>query len=1069
MSTRPVLIAVLAALLAAAAASQAPGDFPHLQLSDGASKLVPPASGPFNNSNVFQAFSGQAFEARLSYGSAGQPNTNVLWALLVSAGKTPLPTNVTPPGLLTMPPLILLLPSPPNLDINGSGALHLFVPAGILDAKTYVQGLIYDSTSVPTMRLSNGLTVDVDVPAFSVDFSWVRATPATDDETLVRDFGRITLGPDVLPELKPVGTQAPPEAVPDTPFYADDARFLPIVPNEPDGPVNPRSRPFTRIAAAATGDDTTIVVTDTSFFPMRGRLQIAMGGSNLWGDKVSAGTYPPRGEIVHYDGKLPDRFLNCKRAQLGTSGASPSTTTFPHVLGEMVLGDFTMATTGGARSRSRLALDADSEDMPHVVIPPYTFTDEEGGATSVDLDLYLFETKVDLAQGFVLFDRVTRTWRVIGESLKNTLQGRWNPMIAMAPDGRSFLAELRVPNGVELGWDYKPAVLILLRTDGLDWPASGTEAWQVPYEIVPDPTVSGTHVRSRRAIMLASAIVGPDPDNYVAFVGLADKWKRNLIPPGLNFEKNVGAEAEWARDEVLVRDYIEIPMVPPGSTKSLPSMPRPYITSQFGTTGFGAAIIRFDPEVLASPDRSRLLLTGGGSNNADDEEDAFVIRNLAITQAGGVSKVLGNVTGYSANGLNPGETALRPFHAGGHGWGQKAAFSPDGTRVALVAKQNAKTRDWIDIVQANGGTYGTVKHVYGSGGTTWLPGGVYGNDRVVCGLRWADNERLLFVMGKNPYDDPLANSSANTAKMDLFVYDVQDDLMTNLTRTGGVDNDFGALGTIIPAGFLASDNGDFAYFLRAGGISNVGGSSLPVGTQVLNLVGVNLNTLDVFPVTGTEFGDSALVPDLFLPATELTAPIESPAALRPIEGGGVQDSLLWFTAHLQGGNQSDELFATNLESPFVTFRATFTADAGLHLRDVTPDPFGGKVAFARTDGTSAMAATQHPYVVDLDAFLFERDLLPNWASGGTNIGRVMGGSFHFLPPSGTAGEALVFAFGLSALPTGVALQATPAYYPLAAVSDVLAEPVPVVIGLIDTFLLGTDYRFYLPFATTVDG
>ena len=80
------------------------------------------------------------------------------------------------------------------------------------------------------------------------------------------------------------------------------------------------------------------------------------------------------------------------------------------------------------------------------------------------------------------------------------------------------------------------------------------------------------------------------------------------------------------------------------------------------------------------------------------------------------------------------------------------------------------------------------------------------------------------------------------------------------------------------------------------------------------------------------------------------------------------------------------------------------------------------------------------------------------------VGRVMDGSFHFLPPSGTAGDALVFSFGLQGLPTGIALMATPAYYPLAAVSDVLAQPIPVVIPLVDTLLLGTDYRFYVNYA-----
>ena len=100
-------------------------------------------------------------------------------------------------------------------------------------------------------------------------------------------------------------------------------------------------------------------------------------------------------------------------------------------------------------------------------------------------------------------------------------------------------------------------------------------------------------------------------------------------------------------------------------------------------------------------------------------------------------------------------------------------------------------------------------------------------------------------------------------------------------------------------------------------------------------------------------------------------------------------------------------------------------------------------------------------VVDLDGFMFERDLLPMWTSAGA-FGRIMGGSLHFVPPGGTAGDALVFSYGFGALPNGIALIATPAYYPLAAVSDPLAQPVPIVIPLVDTLLLGTDYRFYVP-------
>jgi len=156
------------------------------------------------------------------------------------------------------------------------------------------------------------------------------------------------------------------------------------------------------------------------------------------------------------------------------------------------------------------------------------------------------------------------------------------------------------------------------------------------------------------------------------------------------------------------------------------------------------------------------------------------------------------------------------------------------------------------------------------------------------------------------------------------------------------------------------------------------------------------------------------------------------------------------------------VIALNTDMPFVAFQATNTTKAGLAIADLTPNPYGGTVAFARTDGPDPMGATQHPFVVDLSNFLYERDLLPMWVSGGANQGRVMGDSYHFVPPGGTAGDALVFSYGFGALPNGIALMATPAYYPLAAVSDLLAQPVPIVIPLVDTLLLGTDYRFYVP-------
>jgi hypothetical protein len=277
-------------------------------------------------------------------------------------------------------------------------------------------------------------------------------------------------------------------------------------------------------------------------------------------------------------------------------------------------------------------------------------------------------------------------------------------------------------------------------------------------------------------------------------------------------------------------------------------------------------------------------------------------------------------------------------------------------------------------------------------------------------------------------------------------------------------SDFLNYGKIQPAAYFNSPSGTFTYFLRYGPMSTNLGSSLPPLTQVMNLIAVNLSTLHLFPITGDEFDHSALVPNLDLPLTEFMPQVESPITMHPVDGSGAQQGMLYFTAHKQGGNQSDEIFGANLDLPFVAFEATTTSKSNLVISNVVPDPYGGKLAFARTDNADPFSVTQHPFVVDLGNFLFERDVLPVWVAGGLNLGRVMDGSYHFLPPSGTAGDALVFSFGLQALPTGIALLATPAYYPLAAVSDVLAQPIPVVIPLVDTFLLGQDFRFYLNFA-----
>jgi hypothetical protein len=97
---RLVLLAALLALgaLVRPAAAQVPGEYPHLTLSSEFEGDVPPAGGPWDNSHVFHAFSGQGFDATITYQAVGQLNTHVFWALLVSANATPYPTNSCRPS-----------------------------------------------------------------------------------------------------------------------------------------------------------------------------------------------------------------------------------------------------------------------------------------------------------------------------------------------------------------------------------------------------------------------------------------------------------------------------------------------------------------------------------------------------------------------------------------------------------------------------------------------------------------------------------------------------------------------------------------------------------------------------------------------------------------------------------------------------------------------------------------------------------------------------------------------------------------------------------------------------------
>jgi len=1070
MRTPPSLAAVLL-VCASLAAQQGPGDYPRLVIEDAMGTQVPPPSGPFDNSGVFTGVQSVPFDVRVDYVPFSGPPTNVAWALILSGSSTPLPTDLIPPPLLAAPPFVFILPPIPTLDANGEGSLPLSVPSGVYFAETFLQALVYDATNTPKLQVSNGVRIDVVPPDFNVSTGWIRNLTGTQ---LTAEVGEIDIGADELNTLKPFGTEPPPLAEP-IPLGGDPAggaqtgifRFEGIVLNEPrGGPVNPLDFGTTVLVTPLEPDDDVALVADASMLPPAGRVLIAHGsgtiGVNPFGNRETAEDLPPRLEVARYDSidhaSDPPRLVGLERGLLGTTGADALDHGFS---GSLVMVPYSHASTMGARRRLVAGQAHGNIDTSRLTIPPFTFVpEEEASEVTMELDLIRYSDTISLdtqnvdfkRTGYMVFDHATQRFRLIQGTTRTPMQGTWDPMVHLSPDNRFFIATLRAnPTAGVFGWDNRPDELWAIRLDGEAWPATGTETWRLTWVQGASPGQNDTSAPKRFVHVPFTRILGADPDNYVLYAGIGYKFKQSNL--GDNFVFALGAEGEWVREELIVTDIVEVPLTPPGSDKPLPELPVEVITAQFGETGFGFPVERFDPHVLVDDDDSMMLLTGGG-NNGDllftiRAEDTFVIRNVSVTPGGQVQKLIANLTGHDDIIAGPlGEELLtvdnRPFFTPGYpGHGAKAAFNPSSTRAAWLAKADTDDADWLQVARTNGTDFGDVENVFEDENGNFQESGALEDNRIITDLHFVDDDNLIFFMGRAPYDVTSVES------LDLYHYDIVNDVMVNLTNTGAnsspsVEFEFGNLR---PRGSFTSPNGQFRYFIRSG--------TAGPGEQLSNVVAVDRGSLDVFSITGQEFGFVGSLPSAVRGATE------SPASLGMITGSPpAQGGMVYFAAH-EAGTTGDEVFAFDADFPFVALQVTSNGQPGVHVSNIVPNPFSGKVAFARTAGADPLADDQHPFVVDLDAFLFERDLVPEIQIGGMPVGRVMDGSFHFVPPVGNAADALVFTFGGTALDNGIANFAPPAYYPLANVSNELNEPVPVIIALADTALLGLNFRFYL--------
>ncbi|GJM20697.1 MAG: hypothetical protein DHS20C15_06120 [Planctomycetota bacterium] len=1052
------------------AQAQMPGDFPRLTISDAAGQ-APAVGDPFDNSGVLTVTGGTSMALELSYLSEGPSNDSVPWAMLLSSQMSGLPLDQQPPPLYTMPPFKVIFPPGLFLGANGTASFFTVIPPSLTSGTAFLQAIVRDVDSLPNVKLSNGVAVTLSLPRYNAAFSFVRATAPFDDR-VVEGVGSRDLGIDQLNTFAPLGGGEPPDSTTNE-VFPEGIRFVPIVPTGIEGPVLPLARPSTLVSDPINAGNTVeLLVEDTTGFPPEGQLLVQFGSDNPWGNKTSVETNSPNIEIVGYTGLTPTSFTGLTRAMHGSEGSSA----YPHQAGNIVLGDFTMATTPGAFSRDRVGLDARNMDVPRVTIPAFTFEEPvepevEGGGAEGDtqlvtreLDLLRYRVEATGGEGFAVLDHRTHEFSLLEGTEMLTSEGlAWDPIITLAPDNRSFLAALHVSTGVTPTFASDPDRLFAIRLDGLDWPASGSPVWEITYQLANDPTVSSKFTRSRRLLPQSFAIVNTDPEKYVAYVGLGFKFATTSTGGETSMSDGfvIGYESAYAREDVLVRDLIEVALVPPGSTKSPPSMPRPWITDEFPKIGNALEIRRFDPIFAKSPKGDQLAIAAG---NEAKREDLYVIAAVSVNQQGVVSRLLLNVTGFGLpTGSGEAKVEIRsPMPNGGAGSSRRLVFSPEGTQLALLDLQSAR-RDWLHTARTNGLDYGNVSGIYKDivGTTpTFRESGPYQADHEILQLHWLDEDRIVYFMGETSLFDPLSLFSGIIPATDLFMYDRTTDLMTNLTRSGG-GGEFDTMGTLQPIASWMSDDERLLYILRNGPIK-AGNTVLPPGTPVTNLIALDRETLQLIDVSGDEFTDSANLPNLFFDDEQFVPVYETPSRMHFTRGRGAQANVMWFAStDAQDETATQQVFSFRETSPNQGFQATYSGADGSQVSDLTPSPFSGKLAYARTGDSDPFGATQHPFVVDLDNFLFERDLASSAEMMGMPFGRVQSGSFHFIAPTGQASEALAFVFGMEAGELGVASDTEAFFVPMRNISNPVLQPDPIVLPLLSADGLGAGSRLYL--------
>jgi hypothetical protein len=337
---------------------------------------------------------------------------------------------------------------------------------------------------------------------------------------------------------------------------------------------------------------------------------------------------------------------------------------------------------------------------------------------------------------------------------------------------------------------------------------------------------------------------------------------------------------------------------------------------------------------LMSADNGSVVVFAGGDTAGSESVGAtdsidfvqngdwYSIADLTPDQALNITQLpalTGNI--LSARLYEPGR--------GYHGRSGYASLSPDGSRLAFVANHDDDKRNEEDDEVYTTATDGSdVGNIIGNEITNRDTFDSRGNPALdnAQDVAMVDSDNLLFFYGEN--DDEHQGDRA----MDLFHYQVSTGLVTNLTKIGDPVAPFFNAGDIYPEGYFTSANDRFFYFVR--------GNAAFFSLGRANLVGVDVQTLDVFNITGNEF--------LGLPQPPTGNPLGfgENSNWHLVRGGGSFNNLVYFASNVDSVTSAQNVWVFDAEFPFAAFRLTNEFSSQLQVESLTPNPHELGVGFA---------------------------------------------------------------------------------------------------------------------------